>query len=170
MGERARAFGCGRRLPLTVGQLAQNVDCNTKLQLSLIIDRRIYTIADQGLVQHRNSKTCWGGLVAWGNNTQPDTDGQIVLGVPFMQGIYRCRRLSPIVGVFCHLTYFCSVLYYSVDQSVSLAFCWTLALQLTFFFAQYVGLAAKPGSINAQIEQVHNALSNGKKAGSKSIS
>lgn len=35
---------------------------------------------------------------------------------------------------------------------------------------QYVGLAAKPGSVNERIERVSNALSSGKKAASEHVS
>lgn len=81
--------GCAQKCASLTRDLAQNLACDASLHLSLVIDGLIYKIADQGLVQHRNSKTCWGGLVAWGNGTRPDEEGRIVLGVPFMQGVYR---------------------------------------------------------------------------------
>jgi hypothetical protein len=47
-----------------------------------------YKVPDSHLIQQRNSKTCWGAVVSWGNDTLPAQEGLVVLGAPFMSAVY----------------------------------------------------------------------------------
>ena len=49
-----------------------------------------YNVASSEIIQSRDvaGRTCWGGVVAWQNDSAPDTLGEIRLGTPFMSGVY----------------------------------------------------------------------------------
>lgn len=58
------------------------------MTFSATINGITYNVPDKALVQSRSSKTCWGSVVAWGNDTLPGQERLVVLGTPFMSAVY----------------------------------------------------------------------------------
>jgi hypothetical protein len=67
---------------------SQNIPCTTKFSFSITLGGKTYQIPDDQLVQQRDSKSCWGGVVSWGKDTLPADEGLVVLGTPFMSTVY----------------------------------------------------------------------------------
>lgn len=76
-----------------------NIPCPSSPTLQIHLPGGTYTLNSTLLVQQKSANTCWGAIVAWPKGSDLDRAGEVLLGYPFLVGVYMGLYYSKTITV-----------------------------------------------------------------------